>query len=105
MEQACGNHVFNNWNTAKYFMLLHIKEHVSILGAASAIFAGDEHQKFVGNLCHNHLILDIVRNTMNENTEELIQNLIRTSVLEVVKTDVDVPRLIENGLFKCSHVI
>jgi len=37
---------------------------------------------------------------MNGESEKFIQDLIRTSVMEIVKTDTDVPRLIENGLLK-----
>ena len=37
---------------------------------------------------------------MNNDTEQYIQDLIRTSVMEIVKTDSDLPRLIENGLLK-----
>ena len=37
---------------------------------------------------------------MNNNTEQFIQDLICTSVIELIKTDYDVERLINNGLLK-----
>ena len=58
----------------------------------------DDYQGDAGNVCHNHLILAIDKSTMNESTENYIQDLIRTSVFEVVKTNEDIPRLLDNGL-------
>ena len=100
MEQEYSVHLYSNWTAVKYILLKHIKEHLTILGVASAIFARDEYQGEEGNLCHNHLILAINKRTMNGNTEKYIQDLIRTSVLEVVKTDEDFERLLGNGLLK-----
>ena len=37
---------------------------------------------------------------MNDNAKKFIQDLIRTNVLELVKTDEDINRLIDNGLLK-----
>ena len=37
---------------------------------------------------------------MNENSERYIQDLIRTNVMELVRTDDDLERLINNGLLK-----
>ena len=37
---------------------------------------------------------------MNNNTEQFIQDLIPASVLELIKTDVDVKILIDNSLLK-----
>ena len=41
---------------------------------------------------------------MNDESEKFIQDLIRTSVMEIVKTDTDLPRLIENGLAKTGSL-
>ena len=79
---------------------MHIKHHISILGVTTAIFARDEYQSCEGNLSHNHLILAIDKSTMNNDSENFIQDLIRTSVMKIVKADNDVPRLIENGMLK-----
>ena len=100
MEEAYGIQVYNNWHLAKHFLLLHIKHHISVLGVTTAIFARDEYQSCVGNLSHNHLILAIDKNSMNDNSEQFIQDLIRTSVMEIIKTDTDLPRLINNGMLK-----
>jgi hypothetical protein len=104
-EQVYGNHVFNNWNTVKHMLLLHIKEHITILGVVSAIFGRDEYQKMVGNLCHNHLILAITKSTMNHYAEEYLSKFLRTLVLKIIKADIDLSRLLENGLLKSKEEI
>ena len=71
-----------------------------MLGTNTAIFARDEYQKDAGNLCHNHLIFAVNTSTVNGNSERFIQDLIRTSVLEVAKTNDDIQRLLANGLLK-----
>ena len=96
MEQAYGTHLYGNWYSVKYILLHYIKERCSILGTVLAIFARDEYQKNVGNISHNHLILAVDKRSMNKNTEHFIQDLIRTSVLETVKSDIDIQRLLEN---------
>ena len=40
---------------------------------------------------------------MNHNSEELIQNLIRTNILESIKSNEDLLRLIENRLLKSAE--
>ena len=100
MEDAYGINIYNNWRNAKHLLLLHIKHHMTIIGTTTAIFARDEYQTSEGNLSHNHLILAINKSTLNENSEQYIQDLIRTSVLEIIKTDSDLPRLINNGMLR-----
>ena len=105
MEEEYGIHLFNNWNFVKHILLLYIKLHLTILGDVIAIFSRDEYQCKVENLCHNHLIAAIDKRTMNDNAENFIQDLIRTNVLELVKTDEDINRLIGNGLLKSADEI
>ena len=82
-------------------MLLHyIKEQCTIIGTIISIFARYEYQTFAGNICHNHLIVAVNKTTMNSNTEKFIHDLICNSVLELIKTDVDVEELINIGLLK-----
>ena len=42
---------------------------------------------------------------MNGNAEQFIQDLIHTSVLETIKSNTDIERLIENGLLKLINDI
>mmetsp|Transcript_10982 Transcript_10982/g.23255 ORF Transcript_10982/g.23255 Transcript_10982/m.23255 type:complete len:323 (+) Transcript_10982:3908-4876(+) len=100
MEQSFGVHVFSNWTAVKYLLLKHIKEHCLKLGTVIAIFACNEYQGDAGNLCHNHLIVAIDKSTMTGDTQKYIQDLIRTSVLEVLKTDGDIQQMIDKGLLK-----
>ena len=51
-------------------------------------------------MCHNHLVVAVDKSTMNNNSEKFIQDLICTSVLELIKKYVDVKILIKNGLLK-----
>lgn len=100
MEKAYGVHIFENWNAVKFLLLCHFRDHLTVLGTTTAIFARDEYQNDSGNLCHNHLILAIDKSSMGEDSEKYIQDLIRTSVFEIVKTDEDLQRMIESGLLK-----
>ena len=100
MEESYGIQIYNNWHLAKHFLLLHIKHHISVLGTTTAIFARDEYQACEGNLSHNHLILAIDKSSMNHESEQYIKDLIRTFVMEIVKTETDLPRLLKNGLLK-----
>ena len=100
MEQACGTHLYGNCNDVKHMLLHYIKEQCTILETIIAIFSRDEYQKITGNIFHNHLIVAVDKSTMNNNTEQFIKYFIRTSVLELIKIDVDVKRLINNGFLK-----
>ena len=72
MEEAYGVHVFDHWHTVKRLLLLHIKQHLTILGTITAIFARDKYQATAGNLCHNHLILAIDEVTINNDSQRYI---------------------------------
>jgi hypothetical protein len=39
MEESSGPHVYSNWNAVKYMFLSYIKNHLTVLGTNSAIFA------------------------------------------------------------------
>lgn len=100
MEEAYAVHAFNNWNAAKKLLLIHIKEHLTCIGASSAIFARDEYQGHAGNLCHNHLILAIKKSSLNDQSRSYILDLIRTSSMEIIKPQEDLARLLSEGLLK-----
>ena len=80
MGQEHGVHSYINWIAVKYMLLKPIKEHCTILGTTTTIFARDEYQGNAGNLSHNHLIFAVDKTTMSGNTEMYIHDLIRTSV-------------------------
>ena len=94
MSQAYGVQIYHSWNSVKYMLLKHIQQHLTTLETTSAIFAREDCQKDSGILCHNYLINAIKKDTMNYNTENYIQYLIRTSIVEVVRTDDDLERLL-----------
>ena len=64
----------------------------TFLGTACKIFARDEYQGDAGNLCHNHLICAVDKNTLNPTSDMYLQDLIRTSAMEIIKVDEDVER-------------
>ena len=105
MEQAYGVHLYNNWYTVKLMLLKHIKQHLTVLGTTTAIFARDEYQGKEGNISHSHLILAIDKRTMNGNAEKYVQDLIRTSSFETIKTDEDIDRLLRSGLLESVNEI
>ncbi|MDB4430361.1 hypothetical protein N9140_00205, partial [bacterium] len=99
VEEAYGVQVFSAWGAVKYMFLRYLKTQCTRLKTNTAIFARDEYQKDTGNLCHNHLIFAVDTSTMNGDTEKFIQDLIRTSVMDIVKSE-DVERMLANGLLK-----
>ena len=76
MEEAYGVHVYDHWYMEKRLLLLHMKHHLTILGTTTAIFAQDKYQATAGNLCHNHLILAIDKDSLNDESETYVHDLI-----------------------------
>ena len=59
----------------------------TVLGTVCSIFTRDEYQGDAGNLCHNHLICAVDKNTLNPTSDMYLQDLIRTSAMEIIKVD------------------
>ena len=100
MEEAYGVHVYDHWYMAKKLLLLHMKNHLTVLGTTTAIFAREEYQATAENVCHNHFILAIDKESFKNASQRYIHALIRTSAVEIIKTDDDIERLLVNGLLK-----
>ena len=100
MEEAYGIHVYDHWYMAKKLLLLHMKHHLTVLETTTAIFAHDEYQATAGNLCDNHLILAIDKESLNDESQRYVHDLIRTSAMEIIKSDDDIERLLASGLLK-----
>ena len=98
-EESYGVHVYDHWFMKKK-LLLHMKHYLTVLGTTTGIFARDEYQATAGNLCHNHLILAIDKESFNDISQRYIHDLIQTSVVEIIKTDDDIERLLVNSLLK-----
>ena len=52
----------------------------------NAMFARDEYQSDVGNLPHIHMMLSIEIDSLNEDQQRKIDNLIRASIYDTVRT-------------------
>jgi len=64
---------------------------------AAAIFARKEYQSDVGNLSHIHALLRVNLDEYNGNEQEFVQELIRGSVVEIVRSN-EVDKFIKEGL-------
>jgi predicted GIY-YIG superfamily endonuclease len=63
-----------------------------------AVFARKEYQSNRGNLDHDHMMLALNFNQMNEEEKAFVNDLIRASIYDIVRSD-EVPRMIEEGIF------
>ena len=71
--------------------------HLTCFGDNSAIFSRAEYQKDSGNLPHEHGILALDREAMNDvNVQTFLADQIRTSSMEIIKTE-DIESLIPEG--------
>ncbi len=87
MEEALGQIILNSWVEIRTLYLQHIRHHLTTLGACVAIFSRDKYQSKSGNTFHEHFVMAVDRSSMGPEAEELVQDLLRTSVMEVLKTD------------------
>ena len=80
--------------------LLHLKQKFSLLGAPTLVlFSRDEYQKDKGNLFREHLVGSVDMEHLPPGVENYLEDLCRTSILEVIKTD-EIDSLISQGLVK-----
>ena len=103
-------------------LLCHIRDHDTVIGKTTAVFCRDKYQGTTGNLCHIHTIAETEMSFKeadndNETAEDMenhththtngannktnneirLQDIIRTSTLEIIKGPEDIERLLENG--------
>ena len=100
MEEASGPVLLRNWVEVRTFILKYLKDHESFLGCkAAALFSRDEYQKDKGNLFHQHLVWAHMKDDLSPRAVCFFEELIRTSVFEIVKTD-EIHSLMDRGLLK-----
>ena len=100
MDEASGPIFLCNWVEVWTLFLLHLKQKFSLLGAPTLVlFSRDEYQKDKANLFQEHLVgaADMAR--LPPGAENDSDELCRTSVLEVIKTD-EIRSLIDRGLVR-----
>ena len=90
-----------NWQEVCKLFIDHLrKSPTSPYRRVLSIFARNEYQKEAGNLSHIHLILQVDWKVMNQSEKEFVQDLIRASILDVVRPN-EVQRFIDEGIFEC----
>ena len=63
------------------------------------MFTRQEHQKFVGNLHHLHMIIEVATNELAVEQKSFIDDLVMCSHFEVARVD-EVQKLIDDETFK-----
>ena len=101
VEEASAFLIFCNWVEVRTLILQYFKDHLTFLGATTAIFSRDEYQEKAGNPFHEYMVIVIDKSSMTEEAIECVQDLLRTSVMEVVRTD-EINSLIDKGLMKSA---
>ena len=100
MDEASGPILLRNWVEVRTLFLLHLKQKFSLLGAPTlALFSRDEYQPEKGNLFHEHLVGSADLEHLPSGVDNYLEDLCRTSVLEVIKTD-EIESLIRQGLVR-----
>ncbi len=95
---------FRNWMEARQLWLDFIFNDMSCHGACACFFSRSEYQKDYGNFPHEHTILALKKDTLNSWTNDQLNNLIATNVMEIVKSD-EIAKHIADGLLSCPEDI
>jgi hypothetical protein len=77
---------------------------VACHGACACLFSRSEYQKDSGNFPHEHTLLTLKKDTLNSWTNNQLNNLIATNVMEIVKPD-EIAKHIADGLLSCPEDI
>ena len=104
MEELYGLISFRNWMESWQLMLDFIVDDISSHGACATLFSRTEYQPESGNLSHEHIILALKKDSLNSLTNDQLNNLIATNVMEIVKFD-QIEKLISDGLLSCPEDI
>ncbi len=73
---------------------------VSCHGACACLFSRCEYQKDSGNFPHEHTILALKKDTLNSQTNDQLNDVIATNVMEIVKPD-ELAKHMDDGLLSC----
>ncbi len=73
-------------------------------GACACLFSRSEYQKDSSNFPHEHTILALKNDTLNSWTNNQLNNLIATNVIDIVKPD-EIAKHIADGLLSCPEDI
>ena len=100
MVQASASVLLRVWQeVCKLFLDYLRKSPSSPYKKTLSIFARHEYQKDAGNLSHIHLLLQVDWKCLKTEEKEFVRDLIRASVLDVVRHD-DAIKLVEDGVLE-----
>ncbi len=91
---------FRNWMESRQLWLDFIFNDVSCHGACTCLFSRCEYQNDSGNFPHEHTILALKKDTLNSWTNDQLNDLIATNVMEIVKPD-ELAKHMDDGLLSC----
>ncbi len=105
LNQAAGQLLLRAWNETCRFFLRYLQNSTSSpFKKVLTMFARFEYQKDVGNLPHIHSLLKIHWETLSSEEKEFVKELIRASVLEIVRPD-EAEHLRRDGIISSMHDI
>ena len=88
LQQAASGLILRNWmEVRKIFVNYLYMSSSSPYHPSDAIFARDEYQSDAGNLPHVHMMISMDIKSMNSSQIDKMDDLIRASVVEIVRSD------------------
>ena len=98
--QSAATLLLRNWQEVSKLFVDYLRHSPSSpYQNVNSIFVRYEYQEEKGNLSHIHLILEVKWDELTPSQKEFLEDLIRCSALEVVRSD-EIQHLIDEGIFK-----
>ena len=98
LNQSASGLILRNWmEVRKIFLNYLFASEDSPYHPTDAMFSRDEYQSDVGNLPHMHMMVAVNTMDMTECQKEKVMDLIRASVIDIVRSD-EVEGLVESGI-------
>ena len=91
------------WNANNYNWIF-IFNDISSHGACACLFSRTEYQQTSDNFPHKHTILALKKDTLDSRTNDQLNKLISTNVMEIIKHD-QIEKLMEDSLLTCIEDI
>ena len=98
LKQSASGLLLRNWmEVRKIFIKYLYTSSSSPYNPSDAIFSRDEYQSDVGNLPHMHMMVSMDTLGMSDDQMQKVQDLIRASVVDIIRSD-EVQSLIDEGI-------
>lgn len=100
-HQAASSLMLRNWlETCKHFIKFLQTSPNSPYKRVLSIFARHEYQKEIGNLSHIHMLIELDWKRMTTKEAAFVKDLIRTSILDIIKPGDELKQALADGTFK-----